>query len=212
MNVPASLDTPDKAGQHLAHSLLAMARHRTNPVLLVLDDPRHVEQMAHYPPQGMSLAEDRLRVYYHSHAEPWPRDEEHGHFHIFMAAPGKADQWSHLAALSMDREGQPRAWFVVNHWVTAGAWQPAEFLQQGLQDVLARTGEPEPLFSAWLLGMLGLYRNELDGLLVKREQRLQALAVVYDDFDAILQDRMIYELARQPLALLTKLGATLSLP
>jgi hypothetical protein len=67
------------------------------------------------------------------------------------------------------------------------------------------------VFAAWLLGMLGLYQDELDGLLTRRDQRLQALAGLYEDFDAVLQDRTIDEVARQPLDLLARLGATLSL-
>lgn len=190
------------AEQQAARSLLAsiqlMGEHRTNPVLLLLGNPPRMRQAVKYPAGRLQFGSHGLQAYYHTHAEPWRRPGEHGHFHLFVQAD--ADQWSHLAALSIDREGQPQAWFTVNNWVTGGVWLDGRVLLQRLDTALdaSREGQTLSLLERWLTDMLALYRRHLPGLLQDRDSTLQDSGTVLQD---ILEDRQQYELSMQGISL-----------
>jgi hypothetical protein len=57
------------------------------------------------------------QFYYHSHDDG--RDED-GHFHTVRLFP---DRTVHLVAVSMARDGWPRALFTVNLWAIGDAWE-----------------------------------------------------------------------------------------
>lgn len=175
-----------------------MGARRTNPVLLLLGEPPSIQQGVKYPPERLQFGGHGLQAYYHTHAEPWLRPDEHGHFHLFVEAD--TEQWSHLAALSIDREGQPRAWFTVNKWVTGGVWLDPPALLHRLDTVLDKPLQEAtlPLLERWLVDMVALYRRQLPDLLQDRDSALQRAGSISS---GILEDRNHHELSSQDIML-----------
>lgn len=194
--------TTQRAARSLLASLQTMGERRTNPVLLLLGDPPSIQQAVKYPPERLQFGGHGLQAYYHTHAEPWLRPREHGHFHLFVQT--RAGQWSHLAALSIDREGQPQAWFTVNNWVSGGVWLDRQTLLQQLDMVLEMTLKDTtlPLLERWLVDMVALYRPQLPDLLQDRDSALQQAGSMSP---AILEERKRYELSTQDIQLQRKL-------
>ncbi len=201
------------AARGLLETLVALGERQTNPVLPLLGDPPRIREGVRYPRNALRFGGHGLRAYYHSHGDPWRRDDEHGHFHLFVAGDDtEAAGWSHLAALGIDDQGQPRNWFTVNNWVTSGPWLPTRRLLERLDVFLARAtnGEDLSLTERWLTHMLGVFRHRLPALLVARDNALQARQGERT-LATTLTDRAIYELSRQPLDLQAELAAQLGL-
>ena len=190
-------DPQQTAAKHLYHVIVEMARMETNPVLEVLGEGVLPEQGVKYPEQKLAFGRDDLLAYYHSHPEPWLRPDEHGHFHLFTRnckehKPG----WAHIAALSMDSEGQPRQWIVTNHWVTGGDWPDASVLHACLQRVMMIDSGHVSLLEAWLYYILKIYLPDMESLLRHRDEAAS---------EAGLDNRERYDLAEMPVDLLSRL-------
>lgn len=153
------------------------------------DQPIHF--WAHYPDDDARDAVTKSRWYYHVH-EPGDRDpREHGHFHLFLhreqfdasaiplAAPQEADAapalMTHVAGLSIDRDGVPISWFVTNRWVTDEFIFPAETLISRLELYDVDRTEEDDLVNRFLTAMVALYREELATLIREREAKLAVL-------------------------------------
>lgn len=200
---------PVTAAADLFHCLRSLAARRSNPVLELLAGRTLLREGEHLPEPPLDFGAGPWRAYYHCHDAPGRRDFEHGHFHVFVRA-GRA--WSHLAALVMDHEGQPREWVAVNHWVTAGRWLPAPVLRSRVHDAGKASGrQAHGLVEGWLLGMLGLFRDELGGLLDERDRRLLGLAAGRP-LKEVLEDRSFYAIARCAVDLEGRLRAALAGP
>jgi len=202
---------PVAAAASLLQSLQAMGEARSNAVLELLGDPPVIQQGQRYPADKLRFGADWLRAYYHCHAEPWPREGEHGHFHFFLPLgdKDKQPQWAHLAALSINDEGQPQRWFTVNNWVTGGPWLGRQDLSAALTRAL--TQRPQTLLEQWLLAMLGMYAPDLASLLQQRDQDLHR-AAQGQPLGEVHQDRDIYTLATQDIHLATDLQNLLTAP
>ncbi len=182
---------------------------RSNPVLEVLRDVPDFVQGRKYPQPPLEFAAGRGRAYYHSHPRTAADAEEHGHFHLFVPQGRARDKpgWAHLAALAMDRDGQPVRWFATNRWVTGGGWGERDWL---LARVDALTPEREPAgIQQWLAAMLRLYRTELEALLTARDAHC-ADRPGRSCGQAIWDDRCLYELAQVPVDLVAKLASELT--
>lgn len=181
-----------------------LAARASNPVLEVLQGDTQFEQNRKYPEHGLSFAHQGVRAFYHCHDTASAPVNEHGHFHVFLS-PGNrhaaSSDWVHLAGLSMDQLGQPLHWFSVNRWVCGGGWQTATKLMALMGQVSAAT--ELLLVEQWLLAMLMVYRQELEQLLIVRDQCLTQLTASVND-QVILEDRRYYELSKCPIDLLTK--------
>ena len=152
--------------------LLEMGQADSNPVLEVIADASPVVEEVKYPKGHLHFNGSGWRAYYHCHANQSDIHHlfaaEHGHFHFFICSDEASDTWSHLVALSMDALGQPLRWFMVNHWVTGETWLPANQLTTLIQNIPYQ--KQESLLEEWLLCMLEIYKTEISGLLLKREQ------------------------------------------
>lgn len=188
--------------QALFDSVQAFVASRQNAVLAVLQGETP-ELQRHYPVTGpLQFAGGRWRAFYHSHPSPRPAAWEHGHFHIFFQFA--ADDWRHVVALGMDDEGQPRDWFMVNRWVTGGAWLVTTDLRDAL-DALAAGGGGESLVGDWLGAMLACYAGSLVALASQRDTNLTGIMATTGEQD-ILDNRHVYELAQQAIDLVADLG------
>ena len=182
---------------------------RSNPVLDVLQETPDFVQQRKYPQPPLEFAGGHGRAYYHSHPLADGHPQEHGHFHLFLRhgfGTAKED-WAHLAALAMDKEGQPVRWFATNRWVTGGDWAERSWLLAGV-DALAPEREAAVL-QRWLTAMLRLYRSELEALLDTRDARLADLPAASCGEERT-EDRCVYELAQVPVDLVAKLASQLT--
>ena len=182
---------------HPALELLAilqlMATRKTNAVLELLSDVEQLEAERHYPETGLLFMEKRWRAYYHCHDTAPVHPGEHGHFHIFTDI-GNQD-WAHVAGLSMDNQGQPLQWFMVNRWVTDGPWLERNSLPARLNTAAVDENEGD-LVGSWLAALLLLYHHTLSGLLLNRDAQLQLHLKGRSKVET-LADRTIYTLATQ---------------
>jgi len=179
-----------------------------NPVLEVLKGVPDFIQGQKYPQPALAFAGGRCRTYYHSHPLTGVEPAEHGHFHLFVQHDDAVSDpaWTHLAALAMDRDGQPLRWFATNRWVTGGPWGEHERLLSAV-DALAPASE-QGILPQWLAAMMQLYRTELDALLCSRDAQLvRRLAAC--PAEQVLADRSLYELAQSPIDLRLKLTSQL---
>lgn len=189
--------------------LLEYGERRRNPVMDILPENEPFQANRKYPESRLKFGHDQWRAYYHSHAVPGVggNDKEHGHFHLFRRVDDTGtveNDWSHVVALGMDRNGQPLRWFTVNNWVTGDHWLPAAELQTRI----ASECDNEPLICRWLGALLGFYQPVIARLLLERDH---ALSLRHHEKTAIavLSDREIYFLSEAPIDLLSDLSFAL---
>jgi len=179
-----------------------MGEINSNPVLQVLDGLDTISKEVKYPEGLLQFKGGDWQAFYHCHSNTSDIqhlfDNEHGHFHIFVKVAEDKDEWSHAVALSMNNMGQPLRWFMVNHWVTAGVWLEASLLSKKLDEIAY--SKQDTLLTKWLLSMLTIYKNELSGMLNKRDQ-----AIGSANQASFLQDKQHYLLAEQSIYLEQKL-------
>jgi hypothetical protein len=190
-------DTRNMDAQHLYHVIVEMAQKLSNPVLEVLGEIKQPEQGVKYPSDKLDFGRDDLLAYYHSHPEPWLRPDEHGHFHFFIRQCNERQtDWAHVAALSMDTEGQPRQWIMTNRWVTGGDWLFADDLYACLHRVMMIDSGHVSLLEAWLYYVLKIFLPDLKHLLRCRDEMADT---------AGLDNREQYDLAQMPVDMLSRL-------
>jgi hypothetical protein len=198
-----------RAANEYANVIREFAALESNPVLELLQNVVQFELDHKYPADPLSFAHDHWRAYYHSHVSPISVNGEHGHFHFFcrVAETGvKSEDWTHVAGLSIDMQGQPLMWFTVNQWVTGDAWVPAEDLFNRLE--LSLLPKNEGLLLRWTMTMLCLYRDELRELLIFRDRKILSMQQKNTEQN-ILQSRSIYELSSSSINVLDKLSAVI---
>jgi len=195
-----------QAAESVYECLLEFGQQRTNPVLSVIGDEANFQSGRHYPEPYLTFAGQGVRAYYHSHEHPKQEAGEHGHFHLFIRI--EENSWTHLAALSMDQQGQGKRWLSTNRWVTDECWQSATELQALSLPKLQTT--TLSLTERWLYAMLFLYRKELTELWRERDHTLSGIKAHSADTD-ILENREHYILAGHEINLLNKMQQVLQL-
>jgi len=190
-------------------SLSDFADKQSNVVLDVLagQTPHENEK---FPKGELCFADSRWRGFYHCHPAREKPPQEHGHFHLFARCgedqDGKAD-WTHVVALSIDNQGQPRSWFTVNQWVTGSRWLPAGATIEMLNDI--NVPEQASITEKFLLSMLGLYCEELKGILNERDRQLTQINA-NDNMGDTLNNREVYVLSSIPIDLQQRLHSAVS--
>lgn len=201
------------AAQRVLQCVQLLGELQSNPVLQVIAEYLPLTENDRYPPQLLQFTQLGLRGYYHCHPQQYRFEGEHGHFHLFVNTPDNPQEWSHLAGLCMDSMGQPLRWFMVNHWVTGESWLAATELRRQLQALcdnpaLVDNALPLSLTENWLIAMLRLYHDEIEQLLVTRDQQLASRQASQPAQD-IKTCREVYLLAEQPIDLQDKLSQCL---
>ncbi len=197
----------------LTRCLQDMGKLGSNPVLEILRGTDKFIQGKKFPDGNLQFSGIGLQAYYHNHAKPYLRPNEHGHFHIFYSddASLSLDQWRHLVALSIDSDGQPRSWFCVNQWVTGGQWLQAKDAGPALQQVFSRETSSLIMVEKWIVSMLDIYSIQLQQLLADRDSKINALITAGkpDKQMSIFTDRSVYDLAEKSIDLLADLSIML---
>lgn len=153
----------------------------------VLPEDGEVHFWQHYPKKDARDRDTRSRWYYHVHA-PGDRDaDEHGHFHLFLhrtqlpegsvptVMPPEGEDAkahvTHIAGLSINHQGIPRAWFVTNRFITNEFLYPADVMIAHLPDYMVDNTQEDSLVNRFVTAMVALYRDEIAELLRLRDVR-----------------------------------------
>jgi hypothetical protein len=147
-----------------------------------------VEQWEHYPSRDVVNGPIGCRWFYHCHPPEARTNGEHGHFHLFVdraALPPKLKSLTkakparnaalnvcHLVGLSIAPSGLPMGWFTINQWVTDEWLFPAEHVAGILPRVSFRGRRGDSLVNQWLTAMVALYAEQIETLLIERDQCL----------------------------------------
>ncbi len=174
-----------------------MAALRTNAVLNLLSGVSNLQPEGRYPESGMLFADGKWRAFYHCHEATSVQSDEHGYFHLFTDSGDQ--QWSHVAGLSISKEGQPLRWFSVNRWVTDSNWLERKDLTGHLKKLPAKNKE-DSLTASWLLVMLQLYADDLQALLAERDEQIRH-SMQGRSLEEILEDRELYMLSSRAIDL-----------
>ncbi len=194
------MSLPQRSLPVLLHCLQQFAEQHSNPVLALLPDGGMLQQGQAYPADNLDFGAGLWRGFYHCHPEEFRFPGEHGHFHLFYRLGQGESQWSHVAGLCMDPEGQPLRWFTVNHWITAGCWGTAAQLATALEGI--DFSDTHSVLENYLLAMLGLYHQELKQLLSSRDESLKQLP---GPPGQQRQDRSHYILSQRDIDLLARI-------
>jgi hypothetical protein len=185
-----------EAAKDFIHTLNLFGEQKTNAVLEILGEHRPVKNQK-YPHNKLHFANNGWLAYYHCHDTPDKNATEHGHFHLF-ARTGDNKDWCHVCALSMDDEGQPLAWFMVNQWVTGTPWLPADQVAPLLNTITIP--DSITVTEKWLLNLLILFRARITELLFKRDKVLTQI-IGDSTVDDIFNNHQIHELCRNTIEL-----------
>jgi hypothetical protein len=170
----------------------ALAQAGLNVVGEVLRGQGDFVEFDHYPSDDVFDRDSHSQYYYHAHRGETAAaggQAEHGHFHLFLRAPGMpagcrpiaypqaTDDWpkgdeaiSHLVAISMDEWGMPIGLFCTNRWVTAEAWYPAEQVIAMLDHFSVDHASPNWAVNRWISAMVRLCRPHIEFLLRQRDR------------------------------------------
>lgn len=189
-----SLET---AATTVIETITAMAGEGVPLMQRVLPE-KEAEFWKHYPKGDAKDAQCKSRWYYHVHAPGQRHPDEHGHFHLFIHRDQLSDdvgepivgptgkpktgkihaQVAHIAGLSINTIGIPRAWFVTNRWVTQEYLYPADVMIDHLAEFNVDETPQDALVNRCVTAMVELYREELSDLLRQRDaamaERLKA--------------------------------------
>lgn len=151
-------------------------------------------EWSHHPREDCVDGASGARFYYHAHPAGERAEGEHGHFHLFVPAPGQPGAISHLVGISLDARGLPLRLFTTNQWVTGEAWCDAAHMEALVPDFALRAHGPLAPVARWLTAMVRLYDREIIELLHERDR------VVGAD-RAALQDRTLHITSQRAVSL-----------
>ncbi len=201
---PSGMDSLHASAQTALAVPLRYAQAGSSLAYAALAGARTFEVFRHYPERDVVDAAAGTRFYYHAHRLDEP---EHGHFHLFVHGeqPG---EFMHLAALSLDVNGQPLRWFTTNRWVTGEHWRPVAQLLPRLRRWQVQTGGRLAPVACWLSAMVALYRDELVQLLRERDARLapRLQGRTRADREAVFEDRSLDVISECPALLAPKIA------
>ena len=203
-------DGQKQAAMDLVACLKAFAAANTNAVLEIIRNKPFVANR-HYPDGDLVFGAGRWRAYYHAHEMPGSAgSDSHGHFHIFARPEDPNAGFAHVAALMVDRQGQPLRWFTANHWVTGEVWREGADIAADMPPQ-AEAGDVD-LAAHWLSAMLRLCAPTLADLLSERDTALAAYCSRTGQSDEEARaDRGLYVLSEREIDLMSELSAGLAL-
>ena len=156
----------------LVECMLDLGELKTNAVLISLDGIKSIKPYQRYPEKPYNFGNKHWRAFYHCHDKKDDTCKEHGHYHFFTHGQ-QQDSWSHVAAMGMNKLGQPVRLFTTNLWVTDGIWFKSNQLKKQME--ILRHSKEDTLVSNWLKSALLLFYNEINNLLLQRDEAASRL-------------------------------------
>ncbi|MFZ6742085.1 DUF6969 family protein [Undibacterium sp. JH2W] len=168
----------------------------------------------HYPENDARDDKNASQYFYHAHPGQQRPFAEHGHFHLFVHAeklgmrptttrysPAPA----HIIAVSMDAQGLPCGFFVVNRWVTKGPWLSLAHCKQALQHFKLSSRKADKDINTFLRALVQLYYPRIVALL---EQRDKIMANLCEERDrrSVFADTEIEVLCYLPIDLMADIA------
>ncbi|MGE4072348.1 MAG: hypothetical protein AB7E72_14350 [Lysobacterales bacterium] len=164
-----------QAGSELLEVMQTLQQRGRNVITELQGDGPSMTQWQHYPDDDATDPVSGYRWYYHAHPEASARGE-HGHFHVFAAAPAGRG-YTHLLGLSMSATGLPLRAFTTNRWVTNEIYQPAARVLSRARQFVMRQPAKWALVHQWLAATLTLFGPQITWLLHERDRRLAAAQI-----------------------------------
>lgn len=195
------LETIAEAGREVVKWQRVLAKTGNNVVSEVLPENGTFYQFDHCPPGDIYDRETHAQYYYHAH-----RPGEHGHFHTFLREKGipkdchpveqseadyikqRNDTYSHLVAISMNRQGFPIGMFTTNRWVTAENWYAADDVCAMVDRFEIDHAQPSWPVNRWITAMYRLFRPQIVQLLRERDAVVADWQEKHPDVD-VFEDR-----------------------
>ncbi|MFZ2295366.1 MAG: hypothetical protein WAW46_10060 [Polaromonas sp.] len=146
-------------------------------------------ELAHYPRQDVVDMKHGTRFYYHAHGSRRRPGNEHGHFHLFAQSSQPGD-YTHLAGISLDAQGQPIRFFTTNRWVTGETWRQAADIERALAHFAVLTSGRMAPVARWLTALVHLYAPQLVRL-VRRRDAVMARRAASQGWEALCEDRRL---------------------
>ncbi len=177
------LESMAAAGYEVLECHQVLAKTGDNIVKELLPIDGGFRTFDHCPPGDIFDRETASQYYYHAH-----REDEHGHFHIFLREDGmpegihpveqseaeimkeRQDKISHLIAISMDQWGYPIGLFTTNRWVTGEDWYAAADVCAMLDRFKIDHAKPSWPTNRWVTAMLQLFRPQIEALVYERDK------------------------------------------
>ena len=182
------------AAQTAAAVQLAYAHRGTSLAHAALAGAQRFVEFQHCPRNDVSDARAGTKFYYHAHRHD---AAEHGHFHLFSYGSGGRGDFVHLAALSLNHQGQATQWFTTNQWVTGERWESAEHVLAALAAFEVHTrGRLAPV-AEWLTAMVRLFQPQLE-VLVHERDRVMAHHIGHERAETVWANRNIDVLSTTP--------------
>ncbi|MFP4154921.1 MAG: DUF6969 family protein [Halothiobacillaceae bacterium] len=170
-------------------------------------DGAEFRRWSHYPEHDAVDPQSGAMYYYHAHDQNERPDDEHGHFHTFVADPSGTG-FNHLVAVSMDARGMVRSLFTTNRWVTDEHIRSAAEVGTRLETFTVARARPSWLVAQWLQALLGLLEPQVRRLLVARDEvlGLDRNPVMPQDA-AVLEDRSLHVVGEEAVSLFAAIEA-----
>ncbi|MBC3863271.1 hypothetical protein H8K32_14280 [Undibacterium jejuense] len=210
----AELEISLKAATKLVSSLQALSEKNQQIVQTLIADDVFVE-WNHYPENDVRDEKNASQYFYHAHPGLQRPFVEHGHFHLFVHAekmglrkpdPRYSSAPAHLIAVSMDAQGIPSGFFVVNRWVTKGAWLTKAQCEQGLQHFKIQASKGKKEINTFLQALVQLYRHHISALLEQRDVIMKKLSEKRDR-RTVFADPQIEVLCYVPIQIMDDIAA-----
>lgn len=203
-----------RAANDLVTSIQKLAGRGEQVVQSIVADQQFIE-WEHYPDQDVRDNKHASQYFYHAHPGLQRPFTEHGHFHLFVHAeelgmrPAKRSYSpapAHLVAVSMDAQGLPSGFFIVNRWVTKGPWLSYAECETGLAHFQIKGRQGNKQVNHFLHALIALYRAPILALLRQRDEIMQSLSAKRDR-RSVFADKSIEVLCYHPIALMDDIAA-----
>ncbi|MCX7219441.1 MAG: hypothetical protein NTY70_11055 [Burkholderiales bacterium] len=206
-----------RAATRLVNSMQDLAERDSQVVQAIIAKQDFIEWQ-HYPENDVRDKQHASQYFYHAHPGLQRPFTEHGHFHLFVHAeelgmrrahPRYSAAPAHLLAISMNALGVPSGFFLVNRWVTKGAWLNYTDCVSGLEQFQIKTRQSNPQLkqiNQFLQALITLYRAPILALLQQRDQIMQKLSATRDR-RSVFADRSIEVLCYHPITLMDDIAA-----
>ena len=203
-----------KAAVDVVESMQALTAQASQLVHSTINGAAFVE-WDHYPENDVRDSRHHTQYFYHAHPGKQRPFTEHGHFHYFVhaqelglrpATTRYEEAPAHIVALSMDAQGIPSGFFIVNRWVTKGPWLSYRECERALAQFQVRSRTGSPQVNRFLSACLQLYRQPILELIAERDRVMQKLCAQRDR-RSVFADTQIEVICYRPISLLKDIEA-----